>query len=544
MRTPPRPNILLIVTDQERARRTLPDGLCLPAHERLRREGVEFSEYHVNAVACSPARSTLYTGQHIQLTGVFDNAGPSSCLDPVATPTLGHMLQEEGYRTAYAGKWHLEADGLYPDAQGRFDKALSAAGFETYLPLCADGDSYGGPGEGARLDEQLAQSVARWMEAQEAQGCPWFMAVNFVNPHDIMFFDATGHQNSGRVEFWAQMEPAPASDLYGEDLGYDLPASFGQGFGGRPAVHRAFAEHCSMSFGDIPMENDVAWRRNQNYYFNCLRDVDRHIGTVLDTLDHCGAGNTVVILTSDHGEMAGAHGLRGKGPVAYRENFSVPLIIRHPDVAGGVASDALFCSLDFVPTLLSLTGASGQTVAQKWPALRGYDMAGVIEGGEPSRRTGILLNSSIVHANNPLRASQHARERDKAARAGEERPEYRWPVDYLDPGLKSFMRAVYDGRYRFARYFAPTDHHIPTGWSELIARNEIELYDTHSDPQEMNNLACSATEYQHVILRMNARLNQLIRDEVGSDDGAGLPAPLSHWRSANQAGFDPSDKGA
>jgi arylsulfatase A-like enzyme len=73
-----------------------------------------------------------------------------------------------------------------------------------------------------------------------------------------------------------------------------------------------------------------------NFYLNCLRDVDPSIEVVLDTLEASGqSNNTIVLFTADHHEMVGSHGLRQKGSLVYDENFHVPFIIRHPDMAGG-----------------------------------------------------------------------------------------------------------------------------------------------------------------------------------------------------------------
>ena len=94
-----------------------------------------------------------------------------------------------------------------------------------------------------------------------------------------------------------------------------------------------------------------------NFYLNCIRDVDRSIALVLDALAASGqADRTVVVFTSDHGEMAGSHGLRQKGNLVYDENFHVPLVVVHPDVAGGGRSHALGSAVDLAPTILELAG--------------------------------------------------------------------------------------------------------------------------------------------------------------------------------------------
>jgi arylsulfatase len=82
------------------------------------------------------------------------------------------------------------------------------------------------------------------------------------------------------------------------------------------------------------------------------------------------------------------------------------------------------------------------------------------------------------------------------------------------------FRGIADGRYKFARYFKPGEHHQPQDWNTLVAHNELELYDTSSDPDETDNLAFNPTAHQDLILDLNARLNALIDTEIGIDDGS------------------------
>src|SRR6188768_1548835 len=103
-------NILFILTDQERFFRSgeLPVGYSLPAHERLKKQGTTFVNHRIASCVCTPSRSVLYTGQHIQQTGMFDNTNfPWIKSMSPDIRTLGDLLREAGYYTAYKGKWHL-----------------------------------------------------------------------------------------------------------------------------------------------------------------------------------------------------------------------------------------------------------------------------------------------------------------------------------------------------------------------------------------------------------------------------------------------------
>ena len=92
-----------------------------------------------------------------------------------------------------------------------------------------------------------------------------------------------------------------------------------------------------------------------------------------------------------------------------------------------------------------------------------------------------------------------------------------------DLEARGFSRTVIDSRYKYTRYFAPTKHNRPESLEEILAANDTELFDTLEDPDEMVNLAAHPEDHGELILEMNAKLNRLIDDEIGVDDGAYLP---------------------
>src|SRR5690606_28434940 len=95
------------------------------------------------------------------------------------------------------------------------------------------------------------------------------------------------------------------------------------------------------------------------------------------------------------------------------------------------------------------------------------------------------------------------------------------------PSLKNraLFRGIHDGRYKFARYFAAADHHTAASFEDLLARNDLELYDTQADPDELHNLAAEPQAQRELIERLNGRLNELLALEVGVDDGREHPGP-------------------
>lgn len=524
-----RPNILLIVTDQERSFLDLPEQLSLPAHEALRASGVSLGNYHVNTTPCSPSRSVIFTGQHTQQTLMVANHGlpPFNDLSP-ELPTLGHMLREQGYTTAYKGKWHLShvpgGDNLTYGVVETSEQALQAYGFADYN---LGGDPHGTHLTGFLYDRLTASDAARWMQAHKDDEAPWLLAVNFVNPHDVMFYSSGPEQERSRLRqnFLGPLSAGPGTGVYGKHWDIPLPRSFhAEDLSRKPWVQRADVELCNAFYGRIEADDEAAWRGLQSYYFNCIRDVDESIGQVLDALRASGQeDDTLVVLTADHGEMAGAHRLRQKGPHMYKENTRVNFIVRHPDLPRGVQRDALGSSVDLVPTLLELAGVSPEQQRERYPQLAGVSLCeslGGASGRSQRDALGHLFNYGVAMYIDPEFTRQVIRNQERVT-----------PWSVLRESLKSLQlgpsrshralfRGIHDGRYKFARYFAPEDHHLPQDLQTLLARNDLELYDTEQDPDELHNLALEPQAHEALLLRLNARTNALIEREVGRDDGS------------------------
>ena len=180
--SPKRPNILLVLSDQERQRSWLPAGTSLPWRDRLRAEGLEFTDYFTHSSPCSPSRASLFTGRYLAGHGVLDNViMPEHDQLPTSTPTLGSLLQGAGYRSSYIGKWHL-SHAAQPD--------MEAYGFADW-----DGNDrhfMGWAGTGVHFDPVIASNAAHWLTENAGpanQGDePWFLTVALVNPHDVMWF--------------------------------------------------------------------------------------------------------------------------------------------------------------------------------------------------------------------------------------------------------------------------------------------------------------------------------------------------------------------
>lgn len=529
-------NFLFICSDQEVSHLDLPADLELPAHERLKAKGTTFSDYYVTTAPCTPSRSVIYTGQHTSATGVITNADSPGSQDlPTDMPTLGHMLRDQGYYTAYKGKWHIGGARLpetpHPWLPPSARDALEIYGFSDYSE---GGDKEGLTWEGFLWDRVIGADAARWLhdcgtKLNDAT-TPWCLAVNFINPHDIMFYMASEGQNDKRFhpEFGSPLKADPPATPYDKFWDLDLPPNFEDDLSDKSWCVRNYQRFWSlMSGGPNPDEID-AWRRLRSYYFNCLRDMDQQLGVVLDALESIGQwDNTVIIYTSDHGEMLGAHGLREKGANVFKENLRVPLIVCHPDVSGGGERDAMGSAIDLIPTILAATGLDEGQRGSRYPDLKGHDLLPALSGAETKRdQTGILIYNSILYgaseADVVVEGIRKLITCDNPSTEGD-------PPGIL-PGARGLIRGIHTGRFKFARFFRTGEHHSPTDWHMLTNYNDLELYDLENDPQELVNLAADAETHQDLILDLNRRLNGLIKREIGPDTGREFPGPSEMYQ--------------
>ena len=525
-------NIVFILTDQERYFRPdeLPDGYRLPAHERLASRGTVFENHRINSCVCTPSRSVVYTGRHIQQTRMFDNTN-FPWIDSMSTgiPTVGHMLREAGYYTAYKGKWHLtkefETVNELGSPQKIFTKEMEAYGFSDYFGV---GDIIAHTQGGYLHDGIIASMAVNWLRGKgtklAASGKPWFLAVNLVNPHDVMFLntDAPGQSVQDR-NILSQIEREPAHPLYATKWKFDLPASYSEPLDApsRPRAHADYMKSHDALVGNISNE-EARWRKRHDYYLNCLRDVDGHIQRVLDELDALGlTSRTIVVLTADHGDLDGAHRLHAKGATSYREQNQVPMIVAHPAYPGGKRCRAVTSHLDIAPTLVGMTGSEHRAAITK--DLPGRDFSSLLAApGKADRdavRDGALfcynmlayIDGDFMFKAAPFLLAPDGKKKMKEAGL---RP------DLMKRGA---IRSVFDGRYQFTRYFSPKQHNRPGSLEELFAHNDVELFDLESDPNELDNLARDRKKHGDLLVAMNAKLNARLDAEVGEDIGQMMP---------------------
>ncbi len=342
----------------------------------------------------------MFTGQYPSLHGVTSTDGTAKqssdpgmhWLDPNSVPTLGDWFRAGGYQTHYRGKWHVSfADLVIPgtheglkasDDEGKpiADAVAAYRGADRLDPFGFSGwigrEPHGAAKSdcGTVRDGVFAEQVVRLfgeLAASRSEG-PWLTVASFVNPHDIAF--------SGFG--WEQLLQFGPPDDTVPDI--PEPPSQSDSFAGRPACQEAFKALWPQMIFETA--TDSGYRR---LYYYLLKLVDQAIGRILTALERSGmADDTIVVFTSDHGDLLGAHGgLIQKWCNAFDEATRVPLLVAGPGVAAGGRVDIPTSHVDLIPTLLGLAGidvdeASAQVAIShdETQPLPGRDLSGVVLG--------------------------------------------------------------------------------------------------------------------------------------------------------------------
>ncbi len=525
------PNLLVLCVDQWQRHMKWPPGFRLPAVERLEAQGVSFDRYYCNVQICTPARATMWTGLHAKQVGLWDNTNFAWIqeLSPEIV-TVGDMLREQGYYTAFKGKWHLS--NLPLD-----ENALEPYGFSDYQQW---GEMYGKPLEGELADDTAAFETIDWLEHRGARlKKPWMLVCSLLNPHDIMFLQSdpleTPHPN-GMIH--GMQSRVQQLGWFQKDWEVDLPENFDDDLSRQPYGVRHFKEFVDLNYGRIPDERPDLWRVRRNYLLNSMRLVDREFQRILETLDRLDMWkDTIVILTGDHGEMNGAHRMAQKGAITFDEAGIVNLTVCVPGGPQGRRTAAVGSHLDLVPTLLAFAGMTPEAIAARYPQLKGRSLKDVIlnpdldgpHGSTKRPGDGVLLGWEGLHQLDNDWAISGAlwALTDLSLVGRDETPEalqarlraagerYGAP----DFSRRTFFRAVMDGRYKFVRWFSPQEYTLPTSIEALYATSDVALYDLAEDPGELENLG-DPRHSRHDperVTRMLAKLNALIRQELGED---------------------------
>ncbi len=339
-----RPNLLFVFSDQHRAC-SMPgepyNDASAPALERMAARGVTFSQCISNYPVCSPYRGILMTGRWPFQTGVIDNSYP---LRP-GEYSLGEAFRDAGYHTGYVGKWHLDARGaeghaLKPPGEARHGFAEWRAWYNTnphfdtshtYDPLTGREVVPAGYNATLMTDDAI-DFIERSRDRQ-------WMLVLALNPPHPPFGDAPPEL----------LRNYPPSDLR---LRPNAVERVTRGIGGRGRSVRS----------------DLAG------YDAHIEGVDREMRRLAECLDRTGlADDTIVVYTSDHGEMLGAHNRTGKR-LPHEESCRVPFVVSAPGAVRGLQTDVLLGTIDIYPTLCGLAGIPVPATCV------GRDLSGAVRG--------------------------------------------------------------------------------------------------------------------------------------------------------------------
>ncbi len=352
-----RPNILFIMTDQQHAGMMGCTGnkwLKTPAMDSLARDGIRFERAYCANPVCVPSRISMATGVMPGRLGAFDNSsGIRSALipDEVHENSLGRMIKRAGYDTFYGGKVHM-CSALIP----------SNAGYDEY-----------------HRDErdELPAACVEFMSRKRDR--PFFAVASFVNPHDICYaycaYKGKGEKNMASVdELYRKASTLPLDQLP------PLPENYGI----QKDEPRAIAANLNpkaVTPAITMRENydEREWRIYRWIYCRLTEQVDKQIGRILDGLKNAGLEKeTLIIFTSDHGNMDASHRLSSKG-LFYDESVGVPFIMKYKGVIPVATTDRehlVSTGLDILPTLCDyaeikppayLLGKSLRTVSEDKP---------------------------------------------------------------------------------------------------------------------------------------------------------------------------------
>lgn len=361
-----KPNILLFVSDQQQWQTICGRSPARSPHiDRLATGGMRFERPYATVALCCPSRAALISGQYPWHNGILNQIHVPERTRSDMVPevqTYSQRLRDVGYRLGYSGKWHaswertpldfgfhdlrapngynpetLRPLGLAEMQEGRPPRQIEVEGTVTW-PGDGPATFYGidrGPEEATGAHRATSAGIALFEGyARDSPDQPWFVTINVVEPHDPYL---------PLARYAAHYDPADVA----------LPPSWSDDFAGKPNMNRRDAGMWA-ALTEEQVRTAIA-----RYWAYC-EQVDAQVGRVLDALDRAGqADDTVVVFTSDHGDMAGAHRQFIKGWQPYEETYRVPLVMRWPGViAPGGTCDHLVQLHDLAHLFVDVAGAA------------------------------------------------------------------------------------------------------------------------------------------------------------------------------------------
>ena len=457
------PNVLVLISD-EHSFRCLghssddhAEPVQTPALDGLAAAGVSFPEAYCQMPLCTPSRLCLLTGRRSDRCNAFGN----NRILPPTCPTIAESLTNAGYRTALVGKMHLGGSRQFVGFEDRPYGDLTGGTGHQWEPLERSGgrkmrDRTRDAGvtevpESAHQERVTIEESVAWIREREASGdTPWFLTASLSRPH----FPLTApRRHLGR--YWDLETDEPTDRL------------------SRPAVgHTGDTTDHPMTIGAIEgfqtHEIDLhEQQRARAAYFACVDYLDELIGDFLATLDRDGAlDNTIVVYTTDHGELAGEHGLWWKH-TWHEAAAKVPLIIQTPEHRSGMREPSIIDTpvglIDLFPTICALTDVSAPR------SIDGVSLAGAVLEGENADRGPVVCDNLTD----------------------------RW-------GAGTAFRMVREGSYKYVAFEAAP---------ELF-------FDLSSDPLEQINLAVRPAAMSEEASTAFNRLRQFVEESISFESVA------------------------
>ncbi len=334
-------NVVFIMTDTQAKHMVGCYGdksVDTPNIDKLAAEGIRFEKAYTAAPICTPARGAIFSGQAPQVNGAWNNnVSPHD-----GVPLMGTIFNHYGFKTALTGKWHLDGTGYFGDGQPgggflpdwwydgkRYADDLGPEKFKAYRTAhTAEDLRRANFTESDMWGHRVANRAMDFLETVGDD--PFILAVSFDEPH---------HPSVAPPEYWDQFTGPGKINKRANDY---APL----------AANKPRMQHIQRS---QQAEGDIYLSPMPNLY-GCNAYIDREIGRVIDKVLELHGDDTLIIYTSDHGDMLGSHGLWYKGPQMYQETINIPFIVRMPGGPKGAVSHSLVSHLDIIPTLLDLAG--------------------------------------------------------------------------------------------------------------------------------------------------------------------------------------------
>ena len=531
---PRKPNIMVIMTDQQRAIRDFPPAWVdenLKSLNALRATGMEYTNSYVNTAPCWCNRSVMISGMYPLVTQVL-SYGTSL---PPSLSNFANIMNGAGYEVVYKGKWHLtsksdnfagqwaseptdevkktvnEEDKFMANEYGMNGWTSPDAGTSLVtLNATKNGIANLGGGNGQNdsrvihgtgmIDPDSQESVVDFLKNRKQPEKPWCLFVSLVNPHDISTYpDAENLKTCGyNLEDFNHWE------------GWNLPESyFADNLETKPDAQLNMLN--GFDGGKMDKETALTYLKFYAYLQKCSDDL---IGDVLATMTEEQRNNTIIIRTADHGEMGAAHGgLREKMNVFYEEMANIPLIVSNPILfPEGRKCHEMVGQIDVLPTVAELVGLDPMRIKKEYH-LQGNSFAHTLK--DPHAPTSEFVLYTFFSGNNYTNVSPPG---DACIIYGIVSKEWKYAV-YFAPTNKLPSPETYPGAATGATF--PIDGaKLGTNLAEMETDNwfpivtqdfvQFELYNLKNDPKELDNMLYHGSPNYEKGVEMQRTLHRIL----------------------------------